>query len=130
MRLSLRFLIPLLLALTAFAWGAVPLVDALTKQWFTRDIDTRASVIAATVQEPLAALIDSNSTSRITTFFNRMIQDERLYAVGLCLPNSTNPIGTFTFPAEINCSKLDPSDAPGRLTNTAHGLVHVSVRDV
>ena len=53
MRLSLRFLIPLLLALGAFAYGAVPLADALMQRWFVRDLDTRSTLITATVEEPL-----------------------------------------------------------------------------
>ena len=65
MRLSLRFVIPLLLVLTAFAWGSVPLVDALMQRWFVRDLDMRSSLIATTVEEPLAELIDTNSTTRI-----------------------------------------------------------------
>ncbi len=85
MRLSLRFVIPLLLALGAFAYIAVPLADALMLRWFVRDLDMRSSLIASTVQEPLSGLILTGSTPRITTYFNRMLQDERLYAVGLCL---------------------------------------------
>ena len=42
MRLSLRFLIPLLLALALFAYAAVPLVDTLMTRWFVRDLDIRA----------------------------------------------------------------------------------------
>ncbi len=52
MRLSLRFLIPLMLALGAFAYVAVPLADTLMQRWFVRDLDMRSSLIAATVQEP------------------------------------------------------------------------------
>ena len=47
MRLSLRFLIPLLLALGAFAYVAVPLADSLMQRWFVRDLDIRSSLIAA-----------------------------------------------------------------------------------
>ena len=86
MRLSLRFVIPLLLVLTAFAWGSVPLVDALMQRWFVRDLDMRSSLIATTVEDPLAELIDTQSTTRMAAYLNRLIQDERLYAVGLCLP--------------------------------------------
>ena len=40
-RLSLRFLVPLLLALGAFAYVAVPLADTLMQRWFVRDLDMR-----------------------------------------------------------------------------------------
>ncbi len=57
MRLSLRFVVPLMLALAAFAYAAVPLTDALMQRWFARDLAMRSSLIAATVQEPLTDLI-------------------------------------------------------------------------
>ena len=42
MRLTLRFLVPLLVALALFAYAAVPLVDTLTTRWFVRDLDIRS----------------------------------------------------------------------------------------
>ena len=62
MRLSLRFLVPLLVALALFAYAAVPLVDTLTTRWFVRDLDIRSNLIASTVAEPLADLIETGST--------------------------------------------------------------------
>ncbi len=106
MRLSLRFLIPLLLALGAFAYGAVPLADSLMQRWFVRDLDIRSSLIASAVQEPLANLIVSGSTPRIAAYFNRMTQDERLYAVGLCQDARGAPIATVNFPRDIDCATL------------------------
>ena len=38
MRLSLRFILPLLLVLGVVAYSVVPLVDSLTLKWFTRDL--------------------------------------------------------------------------------------------
>ncbi len=60
MPLSLRFVVPLALALAAIAYAVVPLVDRLTFQWFVRDLDTRGALIAKTAQEPLAELVDDN----------------------------------------------------------------------
>jgi trehalose 6-phosphate synthase len=101
-RLSLRFVIPLLLALGAFAYISVPLADSLMLRWFVRDLDTRSSLIAATVQEPMATLVATRSVPRISAFFNRMLQDERLYGVGVCLDATSEPIATVSFPREIN----------------------------
>ena len=57
MRLSLRFLIPLLIALGIFAYAALPLVDKLMLRWFSRDLEVRANLIARTVEDPLHDLI-------------------------------------------------------------------------
>ena len=130
MRLSLRFLIPLLLALGVFAYAAVPLVDTLMSRWFVRDLDIRANLIANTVQEPLAALIEAGSPGRIARYLARLTQDERIYAVGLCLPETTQPVATPDFPESLACDKISAftrSDSP-QLLRTPRGPLHVAVR--
>lgn len=84
MRLSLRFIVPLALALTAIAYAVVPLVDSLTLRWFVRDLDLRSSLIGSTMQEPLEEMIRTGGRSRMLQFFTRIAQDERLYAMGFC----------------------------------------------
>jgi trehalose 6-phosphate synthase len=131
MRLSLRFIIPLLLALAAFAYAAVPLTDALMQRWFARDLDNRSSLIAATVQEPLVDLVNAESSARILSFFYRMMQDDRLHAVGLCLDAERPPIATLNFPRELTCASLD-ADAgiDDRVLRTEHGQLYLAVRAV
>ena len=53
MKLSLRFVLPLILVLAGIAYIVAPLVDQLTLRWFMRDLDMRSSLIANTIQEPL-----------------------------------------------------------------------------
>ena len=67
MRLSLRFIVPLLLALAAIAWALVPFVDQLMLGWFVRDLDARSALIANTVEEPLGDLLRTRSTARLTS---------------------------------------------------------------
>jgi trehalose 6-phosphate synthase len=127
-RLSLRFLVPLLIALAAFAYAAVPLVDTLLSRWFLRDLDSRASLIANTVQDPLAELIDAGSPTRIARYLARLTQNERIYAVGLCLPGTPQPIATADFPEALACDKLAGFDSEHTLLRTERGPLHVSVR--
>jgi trehalose 6-phosphate synthase len=72
MRLTLRFLVPLIVALALFAYAAVPLVDTLTTRWFVRDLDMRSNLIANTVQEPLEDMIKAGSPARVLGFFQRL----------------------------------------------------------
>src|SRR5207253_10502842 len=121
MRLSLRFVLPLFLALGAFAYAAVPLVDKLTLQWFMRDLDIRASLIANTVQEPLQDLIETGNRTRMLQFFNRITQDERLFAMGFCPSAPGQPVITPTLPAQIRCTELASFSAgPGHLLHSAN----------
>jgi len=129
MRLSLRFVIPLLVALAAFAYAVVPLVDKLTLKWFSRDLDIRAILVANAVEEPLQDLIRAGNRRRILQFFTRITQDERLLAVGFCPLDGSDPIATPTLPKEVTCATLDRFVNPtGGLLQTEKGPVNVSVR--
>jgi len=132
MRLSLRFIIPLFVALSAFAYAAVPLVDKLTLTWFMRDLDIRSSLIANTVQDPLQDLIRVDNRPRMLQFFTQITRDERLLAVAFCPADSAQVIATPALPAEVTCSGLDrySGSASGHLVNSPQGPVLVSVRTI
>jgi trehalose 6-phosphate synthase len=129
MRLSLRFIVPLFLALGALAYAVVPLVDQLTAKWFSRDLDIRATFVSNAVEEPLQDLMRSGNRRRIQQFFTRMTQDERLLAVGFCPLDGSEPISSAAFPKEISCATVDQFANPnGGLLQTEKGPVNVSVR--
>lgn len=129
MRLSLRFVVPLLVALGIFAYAALPLVDKLMLRWFSRDLEVRANLIATTVEGPLHDLIQTRNEARIPQFFTRLTQDERLFAVAFCPADKADAVATPTLPAEIRCTDLDRFREPsGELLQTATGPVFVSVR--
>jgi trehalose 6-phosphate synthase len=128
-RLSLRFIVPLALALAAIAYAVVPLVDSLTLRWFVRDLDIRSSLIASTLQEPLEEMIRTGSGSRMLQGFTRITRDERLYAMGFCPSPSGEPLVTAPLPSEVNCASLRAFAGPsGHLLDSAHGPLLVSVR--
>jgi trehalose 6-phosphate synthase len=130
-RLSLRFLVPLLLVMAAFAYAVVPLVDNLTTRWFVRDLDLRATLIANTLHDPLGALLRSGDRRRILESFNRITQDERLYAVGFCATTRDDVVATPALPAAIDCASLDSLDEPSSaLLSSDEGPLLVSVRSL
>ncbi|HYR00445.1 MAG TPA: trehalose-6-phosphate synthase, partial [Casimicrobiaceae bacterium] len=130
MRLSLRFIVPLLLAIAAFAYAAVPLADAMMQRWFIRDLDARSSLIAAAAQDPLTRLIAAGSDPHIVQYFNRMLQDERLYALGLCFGAHTVPVATAQFPKTLDCAEIQKEDSGYRVLRSGKGLYHVAIRRV
>src|SRR5438477_163628 len=131
MRLSLRFVIPLLAALAIFAYAALPLVDKLMLRWFGRDLEVRASLIANTVDDPLQTLLRSGNRSRVLEFFTRITQDERLLALAFCPADTSEPVATPMLPAEVQCSNLGRFATPaGELLQTGTGPVFVSVREL
>ena len=132
MRLTLRFLVPLLVALALFAYAAVPLVDALTTRWFVRDLDMRSNLIANTVQEPLEEMIKAGSPARMLGVLPAAHRATSASTRSACACRPTaRPIATGAFPSEIRCSALAPFMTPGEhLLRTAKGVVHVAVRRI
>jgi trehalose 6-phosphate synthase len=107
MRLSLRFVLPLLLAIGLVAYAVRPLVDQLTLKWFVRDLDIRAQLIENAIHDPLVELVRTNARSKIATLFNRIAEDERLYAIGFCDAQRRQFTGARNLPADIGCDSLD-----------------------
>src|SRR5438093_4955497 len=109
MPLSLRFVVPLALALAAIAYAVVPLVDRLTFQWFVRDLETRGALIAKTAQEPLAELVSEpdDAKEQVLRYFDRIIQDQRIYALGYCDLAGRLTYVTAAFPEAIRCTTFE-----------------------
>jgi trehalose 6-phosphate synthase len=136
MPLSLRFVVPLAIALAAIAYAVVPLVDRLTLQWFVRDLDTRGALIAQTAQEPLATLLDETRASprvgrsRVLGYFERIMQGERIFALGLCDRSGRLTYATSAFPDTVRCSSGPGGDASKEarswVLQLADGPLHVS----
>ncbi|HEY8067582.1 MAG TPA: trehalose-6-phosphate synthase [Burkholderiales bacterium] len=132
MRLSLRFIIPLALALGAIAYGVVPLVDDLTLKWFMRDLDIRGKLIAGAAREPLVEMLtdktrDKVRLQRVQDFFARVLQDERLFAVGFCDAAGKLVYRTPALPKDIGCRKPgSPPEEAGRIIHHPSGPLHVA----
>lgn len=131
MRLSLRFILPLAAVLVLIAYAVVPLVDKLIERWFVRDLDMRSMVIANSVREPLLERLASGSTVRIVSYFNRLTQDERLFAVGFCDEAKGELIATKTFPKELKCETFALHESrPIRMLPSPNGMLHVSIEPI
>ncbi|MHB8771330.1 MAG: alpha,alpha-trehalose-phosphate synthase (UDP-forming) [Syntrophales bacterium] len=127
LRLSLRFIVPLVIALAILAYSVVPLVDKLYLRWSVRDIDIRAKLVASALQDPLTDLLRQGNKSRINALFSRVLRDERLFALGYCAGDGTMLFRTPGFPKEVGCSTpVLPADQPGLLLHLSQGLVHVA----
>ncbi|MBI4743075.1 MAG: trehalose-6-phosphate synthase [Betaproteobacteria bacterium] len=126
---SLRFIVPLILVLAAIAYALAPLVDQQTLRWFVRDLDIRSALIANTIEEPLQELLTTGKKARIEGFFNRITQDERLYALGYCSSSGGAMVSSRSLPADVRCSVLERWEAPGEhLLPSGKGPLHIAVK--
>ena len=128
MRLSLRFIIPLLVSLALLAYAAVPLAYKVMLSWFMRDLDIRSSLIATTAEETLIQHVRTGSRNKILGYLNRMNQDERLFAIGICDAGQKGLVATGTFPKTLRCQELDRfADPDSRLFASPQGPLYVAV---
>jgi alpha,alpha-trehalose-phosphate synthase [UDP-forming] len=132
MPLSLRFVVPLALALAAIAYAVVPLVDRLTFQWFVRDLETRGALIAKTAQEPLAELVSEpdDAKEKVLRYFERIIQDQRIYALGYCDRAGRLAYATAAFPEAIRCTTSEADKERNWVLPLADGPLHVSANRI
>ena len=128
MKLSLRFVLPLIIVLAGIAYIVAPLVDQLTLRWFVRDLDIRSSLIANTIQEPLQEKLDAGKKAKIVEYFNRITKDERLYAIGYCGSPTDTALVSRALPSEIHCANLERwAGSRDHLLPSFQGPLHVSV---
>ena len=128
MRLSLRFIIPLALALAALAYAVTPLVDRLTLRWFTRDLELRSTLIAGAIDGPLSSFVAAGNPVTVQQYFTRIVRDERLFGIALCVSESVRVIASPDLPAEVQCDALQALEAAeGKILNKDTGPLLVSV---
>ncbi len=111
MRLSLRFLLPLILAMTVLAYVVVPLVDSLMLQWFVRDLDMRAQLVAGTLQKPLATLVPEHDRAGIEAVLNGSIHDDRAVRTGILRSVRQPPVSDQQLSKR---ARLQPAGPTGR----------------
>lgn len=99
MRFSLRFVIPLLFAISLSAYLVAVLIDEMTLKWFTRDLELRTRLITTTIQDVFV----KPTNAEVKRTFERLIQDERLYALAYCSPDGQLSYATENFPTSVNC---------------------------
>ena len=130
MRLSLRFIVPLGIALAAIAYAVVPLVDRLTLKWFVQDLERRSMLIANTMQEPFADLVHENSRLKLSRYFDRVIRDERVFAIGFCKADGKMLYATRAFPPQVRCDPATLAADRDRVLQLKDGPLHVSVNPI
>ena len=129
--LQLRFLVPLIAVLTAAAYFTLPLMDRLTLRWFARDLNMRGALVATTMSDSVADAVQDPRGRKLRALFGRVMQDERLVAIGWCSQSGEVLVRTPSFPADLSCASAEKTstEADPQL-RVEGGPVHVSVHEV
>lgn len=127
---AFKFIIPLALVLGLMAYAIVPLIDSLTLKWFERDLGLRSQLITNSIQSRIIDLIKTDSNEKIKLYFNRLVLDERLFALAICSEDNRLLSKSSTFPLEYNCQNLMNSsiEEGNKVLKALHGPLHLSIQ--
>lgn len=102
---GLRFVLPLLLALTGLSIAAAPLAERFVSGWFRRDVELRSDLMFLSLEDRLADFLASGAKngSSVKKLFDHIARDERVLAVGLCQPDGKPVLQSAAWPDAIAC---------------------------
>src|SRR5262245_51421879 len=131
LQLQLRFLIPLLVALVIAALVVLPLMDQLTLRWFSRDLNTRGTLVAAALSDAIDDALNSGSSARLQGLFDRSARDERLVAIALCSSDDVLLRHIAAYPMGLKCADArEIARRSDQRLELPTGAVHVGVHPV
>jgi trehalose 6-phosphate synthase len=79
-----------------------------------------------TMEGPLAELLITNSKDKISAYFTRIIQDERLYALGFCDLENRLLHETQAYPQDVTCrDTLNLAPNSSTLRSFSSGPLHI-----
>lgn len=131
MRMTLRFVIPLLAALTVIAYATVPLVDQLMTRWFTRDLDGRSVLIANTIRDQLLRRLAANDNDGLVHLLTDVTQDEKLFALGICTNEDKPRLATQSFPPDLRCREaLKLLGEPSERRENKFSVLHIAAHQI
>lgn len=138
MKITLRFLGLLLLALTLLVSVAWIAVTRTTRAWFEKDVALRAELAVSGARRALVEGLERGDTGRISGLLADIAHDERILAASLCSPQLSVLAQTPNFPPTLDCATVGSrmrdghSGQPGDWTawrefeDLPGGEVHVS----
>ncbi|MBB2484186.1 trehalose-6-phosphate synthase [Mitsuaria sp. WAJ17] len=131
LRLQLRFLLPLALALVGAAYIALPLLDQVTLRWFSRDLNSRGALMVNAMSDAVAQAMLDPRGERLASLLDRAVQDERLFAIAACDASGVLLHATRAFPDGLICARvLSIANRQDPRLKLAGGPVHVGVHNI
>jgi len=101
-----RFILALILGLFLLTWAASGVVQTTVREWFERDLQSRAHLVMVGARPALAdAWFDPASLKKQLTALAR---DERVIGVAACGSDFTTRSVTPGFPQEFSCLAVGP----------------------
>ncbi len=101
-----RLILVLIVGLALLTWAASGVVQATVREWFERDVESRAQLVLTGAQ---LALADAwNDPADLKTQLGALAADERVIAVAACDADFATRAITPGFPDEFSCLEVGP----------------------
>ncbi len=106
-----RFTIVLVLLLAGLTWAASMIVNRTTRNWFEKDINLRAHLVANGARQSLTAYWSKNDARSLRELLTDVTHDERILAAAACdaganLLTATTDYPLHEHPEHFSCSAL------------------------
>jgi trehalose 6-phosphate synthase len=126
-----RSLVPIAVALSLLAWGAVSLFSATARAWFERDASARARLAVSGAREALLGGIQRGERARLETLLEDIGRNEHVMGAEVCSPAGGVMARTRGFPAPFACGSLAATAQAADFSGVVDGdQVFVSVLPV
>jgi trehalose-6-phosphate synthase len=123
----IRFAVPTLIAVSILAFFGVPYVDRILADWFRKDIDLRAQLVAHSMEGSIADHLGRGDRKGLAKYLAAITTDERLMAIVICGDDANALVKTDRTPSQIDCAFRHGHGDPGsELVKLADGSVEVS----
>jgi trehalose 6-phosphate synthase len=118
-----RFILILIVGLALLTWAASGVVQTTAREWFERDVRTRAQLVLTSAQQSLAyAWYDP---SDMNAQLVNLARDERVMGAAACNIDLSTRSSTRGFPQEFSCQEVGSRmRAADPLGGTANGQLH------
>jgi trehalose 6-phosphate synthase len=115
-----RFILALLVGLALLTWVAAGVVQTTARQWFERDVNSRAQLVLTGARESLADAW--NDPVNLHRQLAALARDERVMGVAACDADLSTRSSTPGFPDEFSCLAVGARvDAANAITGRNHG---------
>lgn len=96
----------LLVGLSLLTWAASGVVETTVREWFERDVRSRAHTVLTTAERSMAQAW--YTPDELEEQLNVIARDERIMAVETCDPDLQTRAATPAFPQEFSCVEVGP----------------------
>jgi len=83
-----------------------PLASVLVDAWSHRDLEGRSKLVFASIKDYVALQLANGGTRELAALFERLTEDEKLFALGYCDESGTLRFPTKLMPPAFSCESL------------------------